>query len=351
MSAQHSPVANEERAPASTAVASRGLTMGLVGVGRIGLLHAETLTALAGVDKLIIADTQLSRAADVAATVGAATADGIEDLFARGLDGLIIAAPTPAHAALIAAAADAGVPTFCEKPVAADVAGTRAVLDRVAAAGIPLQVGFQRRFDAGFIAARAAVRSGQLGWLHTVRSGTADPAPPHADYIPTSGGIFRDCSVHDFDAVRWVTGREVVSVNATGANRGDHFFAAAGDVDTAVAVLTLDDGTLAVCTATRYNGAGYDVRLEVGGSAGTVVAGFDDRTPLGRAAESEPYQGFADRFRDAYAAEMSAFLDVAAGRLPSPCTGEEALEALLVAEAADLSRRRGRPVEIEEVRS
>ena len=340
----------EERAPASTAVA-RGLTLGLVGVGRIGALHAQTLTALAGVDKLMIADAEPSRARQVAASVGAATADTIEALFAGGLDGVVIAAPTPAHASLIDAAADAGVPTFCEKPVAGDVAGTRAVLDRVDASGIPLQVGFQRRFDAGFLAARAAARSGRLGWLHTLRACTSDPAPPHAEYIPTSGGIFRDCSVHDFDAVRWVTGREVLSVNAAGANRGDYFFAAGDDVDTAAAILTLDDGTLAVCTATRYNGAGYDVRLEVCGSAGTVVAGLDEHAPLGQASGRKAYQGFADRFRDAYAAELSAFLDVAAGKEPSPCTGAEALEALLVAEAADLSRREGRPVTVEEVRS
>jgi myo-inositol 2-dehydrogenase/D-chiro-inositol 1-dehydrogenase len=330
--------------------------IGLVGAGRIGALHAETLGALDGVDRLIITDVDPDRANRVAAAVGAATADTVEDLFAGGLDGVVIAAPTSAHATLIRLAADSGVPTFCEKPIAPDVAGTRGVLDRVATAGIPLQVGFQRRFDNGFAAARSAAQSGQLGWLHTLRACTSDPAPPHADYIPTSGGIFRDCSVHDFDAVRWVSGREVVTVYATGANRGDDFFPAAGDVDTSVAVLTLDDGTLAVCTATRYNGAGYDVRLEACGSAGTYVAGLDDRAPLtpamfsDRRANLQPYQGFVERFRDAYVAELSAFLDVVAHGTPSPCPGEEALEALLVAEAADLSRRESRPVTLAEVR-
>jgi myo-inositol 2-dehydrogenase/D-chiro-inositol 1-dehydrogenase len=331
------------------------MRVGLVGVGRIGVLHAETLTSLDSVDKLVITDVDGARAKRVAVKFGAESVGSVNDLFAIGLDGVVIAAPTSAHADLIRAAADAGVPAFCEKPVASDVAGTRAVLDRVASAGIALQVGFQRRFDVGFAAVRAAAHSGQLGWLHTLRACTSDPAPPHADYIPTSGGIFRDCSVHDIDVVRWVTGRQVVSVYATGGNRGDSFFSEAGDVDTAVAVLTLDDGTLAVCTATRYNGAGYDVRLEACGSLGTIVAGLDERAPLtpatgGYGGAGQPYRGFMERFRDAYVAELSTFLDVATGQADSPCTGEEALEALLVAEAADLSRRERRLVMVEEVR-
>ena len=348
------------------------MRIGLIGVGRMGQVHAGTLARLGAVDALVIADADPDRARAVAASVGAASvgaasvgaasvgavaisaAGSIAELLAAGVDAVVIATPTASHAALIGAAAAAGLPVFCEKPVAPDVAGTREVLARVAAAGVPLQVGFQRRFDPGFAAAREAVRSGRLGWIHTLRACTSDPAPPHASYLPTSGGIFRDCSVHDFDALRWVTGREVVRVHATGANRGASFFADAGDVDTGAALVELDDGALAVCTATRYNGAGYDVRLEVCGSAGTVVAGLDDRAPLPPAlpdgrARGEPYAGFADRFRDAYAAELAAFVRVAAGELASPCTGEEALAALLVAEAADRSRREGRTVEIAEV--
>jgi len=160
--------------------------------------------------------------------------------------------------------------------------------------------------------------------------------------------------VHDFDAVRWVTGRDVLEVFATGANRGAEFFAAAGDVDTGIAVLRLDDDTQAVCTATRYNGAGYDVRMEVCGSAGTLVTGLDDSAPLVSAERmpwpsGRPYGGFLERFRAAYVAELAAFCEFAAGRRESPCTGEEALAALLVAEAAELSRRERRPVMVSEV--
>src|SRR6266542_1727785 len=301
------------------------MRIGLVGIGRIGAFHAETLAGLPEVGGLVLTDPDQARAQSVAEKVGAQLVPDVTALLATGVDGVVIAAPTPAHAELIRRAATTGLPVFCEKPIAPDVAGTRAVLAEVATANIPLQMGFQRRFDAGYQAVRAAVQAGGLGWLHTLRACTADPAPPHADYIPTSGGIFRDCSVHDFDIIRWVTGREVTEVYATGANRGAAFFAEAGDVDTGVAVLTLDDGSLAVCTATRYNGAGYDVRLEACGSAGTLVAGLDDHAPLA-------------------SAEGAAW---PAGR---PYSGKDALEALLVAEAADRSRHERRPVRIEEVR-
>jgi myo-inositol 2-dehydrogenase / D-chiro-inositol 1-dehydrogenase len=326
------------------------MRMGLIGVGRIGAFHAETLAALPAVDSLVITDADPVRAHAVAGQTGATAVDTVADLFAAQVDGVVIAAPTSAHASLISAAAAAGVPVFCEKPVAPDVVGTLEVLDQVAKAGVPLQVGFQRRFDAGYAALRGAVREGRLGWLHTVRACTADPAPPHADYIPTSGGIFRDCAVHDFDIVRWITGREVTEVYATGANRGAAFFSEADDVDTGVALLKLDDSTQVICSATRYNGAGYDVRLEACGSVGTLVAGLDDRAPLSPAegGQQNPraYRGFLERFHDAYVAEIAAFCEVAAGRTPSPCTGEEALAALLIAEAADRSRKAGRPVEV-----
>ncbi|GIG62517.1 myo-inositol 2-dehydrogenase [Longispora fulva] len=330
------------------------MRIGLIGVGRIGSLHAQTLAALPAVDGVVITDADTARARAVATDTGAEFAGSVEELLGAGIAGVVIAAPTSAHAELVRAAAAAGVAVFCEKPIASDVAGTRAVLADVAAAGIALHVGFQRRFDVGFVAVRDAVLAGKLGWLHTLRSCTSDPAPPHADYIPNSGGIFRDCAVHDFDVVRWTTGREVVEVYATGANRGEAFFGAAGDVDTAAALLTLDDGTLAVCTATRYNGAGYDVRLEACGSEGMLTAGLDDSSAL-RSAEGAPWpagpahDGFMSRFAAAYRAELAAFCEVAAGTRPSPCTGEEAVAALLVAEAADLSRRENRPVRITEV--
>ncbi len=331
------------------------MRIGLVGVGRIGVRHAETLRDLADVDDLFLADVDVDHARKAAGAVGGVRAGSVTELFASGPDGVVIAAATGAHAELVAMAADAGVAVFCEKPLAPDIAGTRDTLARVAKAGIPLQMGFQRRFDAGFLAARSALAAGDLGRLHLVVACTLDPSPPHASYIPTSGGIFRDCSVHDIDAVRWATGHEVVEVCATGANRGADFFAAAGDVDTASAVLTLDDGTLVAMAASRYNGAGYDVRLELHGSRQTAVAGLDDRAPLASAEpgttwpDGSAYPNFAERFAAAYSAELRAFVDVAAGRAESPCRGEDALEALYVAEACELSRREGRSVRMAEI--
>jgi myo-inositol 2-dehydrogenase/D-chiro-inositol 1-dehydrogenase len=219
-----------------------------------------------------------------------------------------------------------------------------------------VHIGFQRRFDAGYQAARSAVEAGELGWIHTMRSGTLDPAPPSPEYIAASGGFFRDCSVHDFDSIRWVSGREVSEVYAVGANRGEEFFKAAGDVDTASAVLTLDDGTIALVSGTRYNARGYDVRLEVLGSLDSISVGLDDRLPL-RSAEpgvtfpsGTPYPVFMERFHDAYVAELRAFTDMVAGRATATCTVADALEAFYIAEACELSRAEHRPVAVAEVR-
>ncbi|WP_338692747.1 Gfo/Idh/MocA family oxidoreductase [Streptomyces sp. Q6] len=327
------------------------MRIGLIGTGRIGAVHAATLAALPAVDHIVVHDAEERSARAVADRVGGEVAGDLDALFGAGLDGVVIAAPTFAHAELIVAAQRAGLPTFCEKPVAGTLRETDAVLAALAGSGAPLHIGFQRRFDAGYRELREAVASGRLGWTHTLRACTADPTPPPAGYLPGSGGIFRDCSVHDYDSARWVTGREIVSVYATGANRGEEFFGAAGDVDTAVSVLTLDDGTLATCTATRYNGAGYDVRLEVCGSKGSLVAGLTDQTPLASADGAKwpagtPHPGFMERFRDAYRAELTAFTEVVAGLRPSPCTGEDARAALAIAEAATVSRREGRPVPV-----
>jgi myo-inositol 2-dehydrogenase / D-chiro-inositol 1-dehydrogenase len=330
------------------------MRIGLIGVGRIGAFHAATLRGLPGVDTVLVTDADTHRAAKVAAEVGALTAASADDLLAAGVDALVIATVTSTHPELIRRGVEAGLPVFCEKPVAPDVDGTLDVIK--CATGAEVQIGFQRRFDAGFRAARAAARSGALGWLHTIRSTTLDPAPPPASYIRGSGGIFRDCAVHDFDAVRWLTGHEVTQVYAVGANRGEEFFRAAGDVDTASAMLTMDDGTLALVSCTRYNAAGYDTRLEVLGSSGSVCAGLDDAMPLrstdpgARFPAGPPHRTFMERFRDAYVAELTAFIEVAAGRMANPCTPHDALEAFYVAEACELSRLRGQPVQLAEIR-
>lgn len=332
------------------------IRVGLAGTGRIGTSHAETLTTLPGVGSVIVADAETERARATADKLGVEFAPDIEALLAANLDGLVITTATDSHPELITAAVDRGIPVFCEKPIAADILGTLAVVARVADSSVPVQIGFQRRFDAGYRAARAAVASGELGWVHTLRATTLDPAPPPAEYIPRSGGIFRDCGVHDFDIIRWVTGREVTEVYATGANRGENFFADADDVDTAAVILRLDDGALATVSLSRYNGAGYDVRLEVLGAQGNAIVGLDDRAPLrsvepGYPASALPaYPGFMDRFHGAYVEELATFVGVAAGQLTNPCPPADALEAFYIAEACELSRHHGRPVPVSEVR-
>ncbi|MBP2402970.1 Gfo/Idh/MocA family protein [Streptomyces syringium] len=330
------------------------MRIGLLGAGRIGTFHATTLTHTDGVDTLVIADADPARAAALAERVGARAATTAEAALADA-DAVVITAATAAHADLITEAARKGLPTFCEKPVALDLDRTARALREVESAGTLLQMGFQRRFDAGFRAAREALRAGRLGRVHTIRAVTSDAAPPPAEFLPLSGGLIRDCLVHDFDTVRWLTGREVAEVYARGTDNGAAFFRAAGDVDTAAVLLTLDDGTLVTATATRYNGAGYDVRMELSGERDQWVVGLDDRTPMtsaepgGPRAPVRPWGGFLERFDAAYRAELAAFVRAARGEVPNPCSGGEGLRALVVAEACELSRREGRPVRPAEV--
>ena len=288
--------------------------------------------------------------------IGVAGVGHVEAMLAAGVDGLVVATPTDTHAALVLRAVEAGIPVFCEKPVAPDIARTRAVLQQVQARGGVVQVGFQRRFDAGYVAARQAVVSGALGPVHTITGQTLDSAPPPAAYVAVSGGIFRDCLVHDLDILRWVSGQEAVEVYATGANLGDDYIRLADDVDAVAVTLTMSDGSLAMLSAGRYNRAGYDVRMEIRGHHDAVSVGLGSRTPLrslepGAAPSDLPYLGFLERFADAYAAEMEAFVGLVRDGGASRCTVADALAAFVLAEACEVSRREHRPVLITEIES
>ncbi|WP_214103296.1 Gfo/Idh/MocA family protein [Acrocarpospora catenulata] len=331
------------------------MRIGLAGVGRIGAFHARTLQALDFVDELIVTDADPAAAKAVAAELDVPAVPDVASLLASGVDGFVIATATPGHAPLLRLGVAAGIPTFCEKPVAGTLAETIALAKLVASEDVPVHVGFQRRFDAGYQRAREAVASGELGFVHTIRANTHDQAPPHASYIPTSGGIFRDCNVHDFDILRFVTGREVASVYATGGNKGAAFFAEAGDVDTGGALLTLDDGTIVLVSSTRYNGGGHDVRMEIHGERGAIAVGLDHSLAMRSAEEGVDFPrgprkwSFMERFLPAYQAELTAFADVVRGVRPSPCTVQDALEAFRVAEACERSRAEGRPVALSEI--
>lgn len=339
------------------------MRIGLAGLGRIGAFHADTLLGLPAVDTLVVTDARAETAREVAEQMRTAhpgkaveVVESGEELIAADLDGLVVATATAGHADWIRRGLAAGIPTFCEKPVASTLEETIELAHLEADGTTPVHIGHQRRFDAGFRRAREVVASGELGFVHTIRANTHDQSPPPAEFIATSGGIFRDCGIHDFDAIRFVTDREVASVYATGANKGAGYFAEADDVDTGAAVLTLDDDTLVLMSTTRYNGGGHDVRMEVMGEKGTIGVGLDDSLAVTSAEQGVAFPlgpqkwSFMERFLPAYQAELTAFFDVAAGRAESPCTIADALEAFRTAEACELSRAEGRPVALTEIK-
>ncbi len=329
------------------------MTFALLGAGRIGQLHARILAELVGGPNLLVADVDAGRAAEVANSVGAAGVT-VDDAIARA-DALVIAAATDAHAPLIEAGARRGLPIFCEKPIALDMAQSAHIVAAVEAAGVELQLGFQRRFDPAYREARRLIETGEIGTVYAIRLAGHDPAPPHEAYIPASGGLFRDFSIHDFDVLRWLTGAEVEEVYADGGVRGFDVFAKYGDVDTAVATLRMSNGILAVLTVARHDPLGYDIRTEVFGSRDSVTVGLGPHTPIRSLEPGVPppagpaWQNFLIRFDAAYRAEFAEFLRVARGEAPSPCTGRDGLEALRVAEAATRSLQEHRPVRVAEI--
>ena len=330
------------------------LRVAIVGVGRMGRLHARLLAQQDEVAELVVADAVPGRAEEAASELGATPAGDVDEAIAVA-DALVIVANTEAHADLVRRGVARGIPTFCEKPLAANLEETHELVDLVEASGIPLQVGFQRRFDAAYRAAREMVERGELGTVYQVRMTAHDREPPPETYVPTSGGYFRDSSIHDFDAIRWMTGSEVEQVYAEGAVRGFPWFARYDDVDTAVATLRMTDGTLGVLGGGRHNPRGYDIRMEVLGSRDNVAMGLGPRTPLRSLEPGAPepaetgWPSFLERFEDAYRNELLAFVQVALGNADSACTARDGLEAMRVAVAATTSLHEQRPVKLAEI--
>ncbi len=307
------------------------------------------------VDEILVADADAARAEAVAKEVGGG-AVGIKEAIIAEPDAVVIAASTSAHAELVGMCLDvAGLPTFCEKPVASGYEETRKIVERVESEGAVLQVGFMRRFDPGYVEARRRISDGSVGTIYSLRLATHDHEPPDEAYIPTSGGIFRDMHIHDFDILRFLTGNEISEVYATGSVRKFPMFEKYGDVDTAAILATMADGVVAVATGTRQNGGGYDVRTEVIGSKGNLSVGLDSRAALHSTepnhtlAEKPGWPGFPERFEAAYRAELDCFLRLARGGAENPCTARDSLEALRGAMAADLSMKERRPVKMEEI--
>jgi myo-inositol 2-dehydrogenase/D-chiro-inositol 1-dehydrogenase len=254
------------------------MRIALLGAGRIGAMHAEILAGLLEPGELVVADVDPARARSVADAVGAQVADLEQAIGAA--EALVIAASSAAHPELIRAGIGRGISVFCEKPLATDLDQTKRLVDEIERSGIRFQLGFQRRFDAAYREARRLVEDGTLGTLYVLRLAGHDPEPPHEAYIPVSGGIFNDFSIHDFDVTRWLTGQEVEEVYADGAVLGFPMYAKYDDVDTAVATLRLSGGTRVILSATRHDPLGYDIRTELFGSGDSVSIGLGPRTPM-----------------------------------------------------------------------
>jgi len=331
------------------------MRIGLLGVGRLGATHAATTCALPEVTELRVYDADPERARLVAAPLAGATIAATVDEALDGVDAAIIVTPTDTHAPLIRRCLDAGIATFCEKPIAIGIAETKAIVEHVARTGGKLQIGFQRRFDAGYQRARAAIRGGELGTVYSFLMVSCDRTPPPDAYIASSGGQFKDQFIHDFDITRWLLDDEVEEITATGSTRGFPTYDAMNDVGTSAVMMRMRHGAIGLATALRHNEAGYDIHVEIHGGKDTIAIGVDPRTPW-RSVEADgpplagpPYPSFHVRFADAYRAELGHFLKFARGEAQNPCSAADALEALRIAEAAGRSWRERRTVELTEI--
>jgi len=326
----------------------------ILGVGRLGAFHAKVLRQLRGVDELRINDADAARAASLAKELGAKHAASIDDALA-GADAAVIVTPTGTHAELISRALDRGLAVFCEKPIALDLESTNRVVDKVEKTKGRVQIGFQRRFDAGYQEARRRLREGGLGTVYSFHMTSRDAFPPPDAYIETSGGQFVDQLIHDFDITRWLFGDEVDEIYATGSTLGFPQYAKWGDVATSGAVLKLHGGAVGLLEAARHNEAGYDIRVEVYGAKDTIAIGLDPRTPMSSVERDGPrmknpaYPTFFVRFDAAYRAELAHFLRFARGEAENACTVRDGMEALRIALAARRSLKEHRAVALNEI--
>ncbi len=333
------------------------VNVGLIGAGRIGRVHAENLAyRIPEVNLVAVADVFLEAAQKCAADFGIPTVtQNPEDIFRdESIDAVIICSSTDTHARFIADAARAGKHIFCEKPIALDLPTIDEALQAVAQNGVKLQLGFNRRFDPNFKAARDMVVEGKIGDPHIVHIISRDPAPPPIEYIKVSGGIFLDQTIHDFDMARFLIGSEVEEVYAIGGVRVDPAIGEAGDIDTAVITLRYENGVIGTIDNSRQAVYGYDQRVEVFGSKGAVVVG--NRTPhtaVYSSAEgvqsARPLYFFLERYMDAYLAEMRAFVDCIINDTEPPVTGIDGRIPVVMGLAAWKSYREKRPVRLAEI--
>lgn len=336
---------------------TRTVNVGLIGAGRIGRVHAENLAyRIPEVTLCAVADVFVDSANKLAADyqIPVATVNPQELFDNPDIEAIVICSSTDTHAQFISAAAKAGKHIFCEKPIALDLAIIDQALADVEQNKVKLQLGFNRRFDPHFTAARQMVASGKIGQPNILHIISRDPAPPPVEYIKVSGGIFLDQSIHDFDMARFLIGSEVEEIYAAGGVMVDPAIGEAGDIDTAVITLRFENGTIGTIDNSRRAVYGYDQRVEVFGSNGSVVVA--NPTPhtavLSHAKTVEsakPLYFFLERYIDAYAAEMRVFVDCILNDTPPPVTGLDGRIPVVMGLAAWKSFRENRPVKLSEI--
>lgn len=323
------------------------------GAGRMGAIRVEDLVADRRVTEVLVTNRNAQRARDLAEQFGATDIPWDSALTAQA-DAVVVAVGTDAHESILNGVLPWGVPVLCEKPVAMTLAATQNAIDLAATHGAGLQIGFQRRFDEPLRATRDHIAGGGIGTLYSLTLTARDHAPSVREFIAGSGGIFRDLHVHDFDLVRWLTGREVDTVFAAKSVREHRDYADFDDADVSSVIAVTTDGIQVIINGARHDARGHDVRLEAFGSKDSVSAGFNERTPIrpldGHLAFSDtPYGGFVDRFREAFRHETTAFVSFAAGEIDNPCPPDSALESLRIAIACEQSIATRRAVRVSEV--
>lgn len=332
------------------------MRVAVIGAGSMGGRHAQLLAGMPEVDEVLVVDAVGARADAVARDVGGRVLTHEESLDAA--DAVVVATPAHLHAATVDAAIARGLPALCEKPLTDDAGESAALVERVERARAHVEVGFQRRHDPGYVAARARVADGAAGRIHLLRLTAFDPrvAPrSEGDWPPSdTAPLFLHSSIHDFDFVRWMTGQEVLEVSADGSHRDVALPDDARGVETAVVRMRCSGGTLAVLEATWLHPDGYDSRIELVADRVALTAGLGPRTPATHvdwpgAAEEAPWAGYLDRFEAAYRAELMAFLSAARGERPPASTARDGLEAQRIAVAATRSYAERRSVPMAEV--
>ena len=328
------------------------VTFGIIGAGRIGKLHADNLLSrVDGARLKAITDPFLDEDWAASRNIPLTGKDHRILLDDPEIDAILIGSPSAEHAQQMIECAEAGKHIFCEKPIALDPEIIRNALAEVDKSGVKLQVGFNRRFDPNFSAVQHQVASGALGDPHIIRITSRDPAPPPAEYVAGSGGMFLDMTIHDFDMARFLCGSEVTEVHAYGAVLVDPEIGKAGDIDTAVISLKFANGALGIIENSRKAVYGYDQRVEVFGAKGTAMA--DNNTPTSMVVLNEsgtirdkPLYFFLERYKTAFVTEMQAFVDAIREDKPTLVSGKDGLVPVLIAMAAKESLKTGKPVQV-----